>query len=64
VRFVEREDPALRSRLDQLSSLNAALTADNVALRGQAEYTREVERRAALLEETNLHLQEELRISL
>jgi chromosome segregation ATPase len=50
IRIVDREDPTLRFRLDQLASLNSALTADNVSLRGQAELSRGLERRAALLE--------------
>lgn len=47
--------------MEQLSSLNAALTADNMNLRGQGEYTRELERRVSLLEATNQQLQGELR---
>lgn len=50
--------------MEQLSSLNAALTADNMNLRGQTEYTRELERRVALLEATNQQLQGDLRTAI
>lgn len=69
IRYVEKEETlVLRSKLEQINNINGSLSLENNSLRiertKQAELIKDLERRIAILEDTNANLQNELRLAI
>ena len=66
---MEKEETlALRSKLEQINNINGSLSMENNSLRidrsKQAELIKDLERRIAILEDTNINLQNEVRLAI